>query len=275
MSPKQSPISLHEKKPGMSKFSMIVVCVVLGMAAILWVKNTVASFLPAKNNEPTKIVNTQANVMGSASSTSDAEIADLIARIARHIAIKQGESPTVATIQDASLLRQTDPKFYKEAENGDRLVIWSDQAILYSTKQDRLLAVVPVSLPSNMGSVSSTQQSVGSLPSESVLSAIKVEGATIEVRNGSGVPGTGKIVADKLKALGFNVLPAKEVTAGAKVYADLVGVVLRWDADSIRFPETDKALSSLEKVSDKGTAYDAELGVKGNYLVIVGGKFQK
>ncbi len=262
-------------KQGMSKFSMIVVCAVLGVAAIIWVKNAIVNLMPAKKIELTKIENVQKTMMGSASSTNDTEIADLISRIARHITIKQDEAPTVATIADASLLRQQDPKFYKDAENGDRLVIWSDQAILYSTKQDRLLSVVPVSLPANTVMTSSTQQVAASLPSESVLSAIKAEGATIEVRNGSGVPGTAKIVADKLKTLGFNVLPAKEVSAGAAAYADLVGVVLRWDADAVRFPQTDKMLSSLEKVVDKGTAYNAELGVKGDYLVIVGGKFQK
>ncbi|MBP9864715.1 LytR C-terminal domain-containing protein [Patescibacteria group bacterium] len=266
---------VRQAKPGMSKFSIIIFCVVFGVGAIMWAKNTVTSLLRQKPVETVKTIPAENRTLGSASSTNDGEISALIARISRLIVVKQDEAPTVATIQDVSLLRQQDPKFYKEAENGDRLVIWSDQAILYSTKQDRLLAVVPVSLPPSTGSATSTQQVNTAISESNIMNSIKAEGATIEVRNGSGVPGMGKIVVDKLKALGFNVLPAKDVTAGKEAYANIAGTIIRWDADSSRFPQTDKMLTTLESVQDKGTANSLETGVKGNYLVIVGGKFQK
>jgi hypothetical protein len=72
------------------------------------------------------------------------DVATIISHVSKHILVKSDEQPTVATVQDADFLRTQSPQFFKEAQNGDKLLIWSDKAVLYSSARDLLLAVEPV-----------------------------------------------------------------------------------------------------------------------------------
>jgi hypothetical protein len=53
------------------------------------------------------------------------------------------ETPQVATVQDVDLLRQTQP-FFGKAENGDLVLIYSQMAIIYSEKKNKIINVGPV-----------------------------------------------------------------------------------------------------------------------------------
>ncbi|MBU1348912.1 hypothetical protein KJ781_02490, partial [Patescibacteria group bacterium] len=72
------------------------------------------------------------------------EITELVNRLSQQIPVPAGESPTVATIEDIDTLRSQNPEFYKEAENGDRLLVWSNTAILYSSKLEKVLNVLSI-----------------------------------------------------------------------------------------------------------------------------------
>lgn len=67
----------------------------------------------------------------------------IIEKVESHMLLPD-EDPTVATITDADALRKENAEFYKEAKNGDVLLIFTTKAILYRTSSDRIINVAPV-----------------------------------------------------------------------------------------------------------------------------------
>jgi hypothetical protein len=63
--------------------------------------------------------------------------------VARHMLLPE-EEPTVAAIKDVDKLKQSNPEFYAHAENGDFMLVFSQQAVLYSEKRDLILNVAPI-----------------------------------------------------------------------------------------------------------------------------------
>jgi hypothetical protein len=59
------------------------------------------------------------------------------------------EEPTLATIVNVDNLRKTNPDFYKDAVNGDQLVIYSSKAIIYRESDDIIINVAPVIIKPN------------------------------------------------------------------------------------------------------------------------------
>ncbi len=76
---------------------------------------------------------------------SIAEAAAIIARVRKHIDIPTDIEPTVATIVDVEALKASND-FYKNAKNGDNLIVTPTRAILYDPDKDVILDVVPVQL---------------------------------------------------------------------------------------------------------------------------------
>ena len=54
------------------------------------------------------------------------------------------ETPTVAALIDVSGLKQDNPSFYKNALDGDILIIYTDKAILYREQDNLIINVAPV-----------------------------------------------------------------------------------------------------------------------------------
>jgi hypothetical protein len=48
------------------------------------------------------------------------------------------EEPLVATIIDAEKLKENEP-FYKNAQNGDKVVIWKEKAVIYRMEQNKII----------------------------------------------------------------------------------------------------------------------------------------
>lgn len=122
------------------------------------------------------------------------EVKAMVASVARHIIVKTSEEPTIATVEDPTVLRAQNPIFYQDAEKGDRLYVWTDKAVLYSPKKDKILAVLPINYPAP------TAAAANPAPTN----ADNVEALSIEVRNGSGIPGLGKMFGARIKKLGMN-----------------------------------------------------------------------
>jgi hypothetical protein len=59
------------------------------------------------------------------------------------------EEPTLATIVNVDNLRKANPDFYKDAVNGDQLVIYSNKAIIYREDDDIIINVAPVLIKPN------------------------------------------------------------------------------------------------------------------------------
>jgi hypothetical protein len=74
-----------------------------------------------------------------------AKSADILASVRKHIALPDDIKPTVAEILDVATL-QARNSFYKNAVNGDYLIVTTTRAILYSPSKDMILDVMPVQL---------------------------------------------------------------------------------------------------------------------------------
>lgn len=52
--------------------------------------------------------------------------------------------PTVARIEDAEVLRGANPDFYKNAQDGDYLILYPQRAIIYREAEDLVVNVAPI-----------------------------------------------------------------------------------------------------------------------------------
>lgn len=188
------------------------------------------------------------------------DIATLIERVGGHIMIAQNEMPTIATVQDPDALREKDPDFYRYAQAGDRLLVWSDKAVLYSERKDRLLAVFPVASRSGSASTSIFEDNLSTGTS---TEEILLKSAKIEIRNGTRITGLARNLSTKLKALGYNVLSTRD--AVRKNYTNTLVVTVKDE----KFNPI--AAKIVEFVGGQVVSLPVvETGVRGDVLVILG-----
>lgn len=70
---------------------------------------------------------------------------EIVDKVRKHIIVPGDIEPTVATIVDVETLKSRN-EFYKDAKNGDNLIVTPTRAILYDPDRDIILDVVPVQL---------------------------------------------------------------------------------------------------------------------------------
>ena len=70
------------------------------------------------------------------------EIEKIVMLVSKLIILPAG-APNLATIQDAETLSVQQP-FFKDAENGDKILIYKDKAIIFSPTKNMLVNVGPV-----------------------------------------------------------------------------------------------------------------------------------
>jgi hypothetical protein len=136
--------------------------------------------------------------------TEVTDMARLIASVGRHILINVDETPFVATISNIDLVRQKNPVFYKDAEQGDKVLIWSDKAVIYSPTQDKLIAVMTAYAPVPGDDITTSTAGVE-------------EEATIEIRNGSRIAGAAGRLRTKLIEAGVDVIRIGDTRASTGV----------------------------------------------------------
>ncbi len=127
----------------------------------------------------------------------------LTERVGKHILITEKEAPRVYTINNIDLVRQKNPDFYKDAQQGDKVLIWKDRAIIYSEQIDRIVAVATATPlvrlseedPSEQGDETSSALSIDQLRAST----------TIEIRNGSRKNGEAGKLKQTLTEAGFVV----------------------------------------------------------------------
>ncbi|MBI5654183.1 LytR C-terminal domain-containing protein [Candidatus Uhrbacteria bacterium] len=249
IAPEESSPTPSRKPKGSARISPLtiaVIVIVLVTAVVLGIQQTLSR--TSKGSEKA--------ASPTASTSAPEGIRELIEKVSKHIAVNPGEDPTVATIQDIGILKQQNPTFYKDAQNGDRLLVWTDKAVLYSPTRDIILSVLPISLPP-----SALNQPAGAATSTS-------ETATIEVRNGSGTVGLATTLSKKLTSPGMTVLkPADASTTYAKT------VIVK-----ITDKELPQTLQALELVTDNASVValpEGEKPSKADFLIIVGADMVK
>lgn len=77
------------------------------------------------------------------------ETARLKEKVAQLIEVPQKEDPTVATVVDASKLKNQ--AFFAKAQNGDRVLIFAQakKAILYRPSTEKIIEVAPINIGNN------------------------------------------------------------------------------------------------------------------------------
>jgi hypothetical protein len=122
--------SSSEKKPrrGMGVMTMllwvIVILLIIALGFMFW-----------KNKQLSK-PESQTKLAEQASQS-------VIDSVSKLIIVPEGR-PTVATITDVDELRKANETFYKNAQNGDMLLVYSTQAIIYRSAENKIVNVAPV-----------------------------------------------------------------------------------------------------------------------------------
>jgi len=70
---------------------------------------------------------------------------DLVREVGATILLPD-ETPNIASIVDVDSLRKANADFYKDAQNGDKLLIYSSKAIIYRESEGQIINVAPVKL---------------------------------------------------------------------------------------------------------------------------------
>ncbi len=71
---------------------------------------------------------------------------DLLAEIGSVVDLPEGETPTIATVQDSTKLKEQ--PFFSEAENGDKVLIYTEakKAYLYRPSTKKIIGIAPVTI---------------------------------------------------------------------------------------------------------------------------------
>ncbi|MDD5437603.1 MAG: LytR C-terminal domain-containing protein [Patescibacteria group bacterium] len=255
------PKPIEPPKTKTSIYLVLLAIIVLTAIALMVNQKIKSRQQPAQNSA------TQTAQTDQAKKAMDkSDIQSLIARVGSLIMVNANEEPTIATVQDAEALRKSNPVFYKDAENGDRLLVWSDKAVLYSTRLDKLLAVMPITGQAGVIGPSSTSTQA---TLNSTTSTIASEKATIEVRNGTRTAGLAKSMASTLKAEGLKVGIVGDLYE--KDHAKTV-IYMLTDKD---MPATLNALETVTRNAEVTKPPVGNFGFKGDFVVIVGSDFVK
>lgn len=84
--------------------------------------------------------------LAKGTAAAQAEIDVLVAKVGKLINLPTDEQPTVATVTDASKVK--DQTFFKNAQNGDKVLIYqkAQKAILYRPSENRIIEVGAVNI---------------------------------------------------------------------------------------------------------------------------------
>jgi len=181
---------------------------------------------------------------------NEKDIERLLEKVRKHMLLPE-EEPMIATITDVEALKK-DQSFYKDAKNGDKVIIFSTKAILYDVENDIIVNVGPVYMKNQ-------DQGQNTNPEEEEEN--KTEVLTIEVRNGSMVVGSARALGDNLDAMEeYEVITVDNAVNSE--YAQTVIINL-----------SDKDVSALEKeigVTAITTLPADEVDSRADVLIIIG-----
>lgn len=122
------------------KLLSVVLIVGLAILAVTFYKR---SMTLATELKKLTVMNEQLQTGNNPESIAEAKA--IIDKVKKHINIPSDVEPTVATIVDVEALKSRND-FYKNAKNGDHLIVTPTRAILYDPDTDMILDVVPVQL---------------------------------------------------------------------------------------------------------------------------------
>lgn len=241
-----APLKQESRISGKDKFYLTVVILVVLTAFVLMLINGTKDKKIEQIQKPENI----------ASTTTKPNIEAVVDKVSSLLFSKNDEKPLVVSIVNIDELQAKDPIFYKDAQNGDKILIWSEKIALYSTATDKLIAVMPRVLwdQQNLEAATSTGPN---------RTEIIDEKATITVKNGTTKVKMAETIGDLLTQNGLNVIKTGE--AKSRSYAQ--SKIIRLTSES--YPRTEEILKKNIKV-DITQGNPANYSDKSDYIVVVG-----
>lgn len=198
------------------------------------------------------------------------EMQALINKVSSVVVVTGDEVPSVATIQDIDLVRAQNPILYRGAQNGDRLLVWSDKAVVFSVAQQKVLSVMP--LIKDQGDIQYVQRLISALngtqvPAQTTSTASSTQAIanpTIEVRNGTPTAGRARTMSDQLKAAGFTTIAPGD--AANKSYTKTVIYVTKQGVSQATIDKLKQATGG-----EVVTSLTGEASSKADIIVVIGG----
>lgn len=75
---------------------------------------------------------------------NEAETHTVLNRLGQILLIDTEDDPTVAKVEDVEKLKQSNEEFYKNIEQGDYLILYPEQAIIYRMDEDKIINIAPI-----------------------------------------------------------------------------------------------------------------------------------
>lgn len=178
---------------------ILFVLFVVAVVAFIW------SFVNYQNTK-SELMNLQ-----NGQALSEKQLNKITRSVAKHMVLPEGK-PNVVIVKDITGL--SGQAFFKNAQNGDVVLIYPEQAIIYSPDRNIIVNVGPVI----------NQEGQGAAP-QSAAPAQTTE-VSVEVRNGSTVAGRASTVGNEIENLvGYSV--GTTTNAKDKNYTETIVVNLK------------------------------------------------
>jgi hypothetical protein len=120
---------------------------------------------------------------------------ELVVYLAQKVQLPGGTS-TVATVKDVASLKQRDP-FFAQAENGDKVILYDHEALLFRPLTDKIIQFGPIADSSVATSTAGASNPAATSTASTANTAVSLK---IEIRNGTETNGLASKWKTKLSA---------------------------------------------------------------------------
>lgn len=216
----------------------------------------------------TKYQATQALLNDPAKVTAK-EIETLVAKVGKLMQLPSDEQPTVATVVDASRLK--DQPFFAKAENNDKVLLYSknQKAILYRPKDNKIIEVAPINIGAANVTPSPAAEVTPTAPFDSA------QGKTnLALYNGTETTGLTFTLESRLNQKFGNLKVLLKDNAVKKDYEKTLVVVLNPDKQELAQKIATELKAEIGQLPEGEKSPVAETGETIDILIIVGKDFQ-
>ena len=91
-----------------------------------------------------KYQNALDNPQAQISQKNNKETEEVVSSLGKTIALPTDKQPTVAKVQDVDKLKKSNQTFYKDVAKDDYLVLYSDRAIIFRKKENKVINIAPI-----------------------------------------------------------------------------------------------------------------------------------
>lgn len=72
------------------------------------------------------------------------ETKEVVSKLSKILLLPSDKQPTVAKVEDVEKLKKSNENFYKDVTKDDYLVLYTDRAIIYRKKENKIINIAPI-----------------------------------------------------------------------------------------------------------------------------------